>query len=134
MKNVPFILGVFSVLPAWAALNVPLTVQEALYPGGSTGIARTGEPFCVGVPVADSAAIANTNVLGLSGASAGQFRILGRWPSGNAKWIKVCGILPALNAGGRGAVTLTDSGQGDFGGSSLASGNSPIQVATGVAT
>src|SRR5690349_9974992 len=98
MKKVLFALGVFSVFPAWAALNVPLTVQEALYAGGSTGIARTSEPFCVGVPVADSAAITNINALGLTGASAGQFRILGRWPSGNAKWIKVCGILPSLSA------------------------------------
>src|SRR5258708_1931278 len=44
---------------------------------------------------------------GLSGASAGQFRIIEKWPSGNAKSLKVSGILPSLNAGGTATVTLT---------------------------
>jgi hypothetical protein len=49
-------------------LSVPLTVQEALYPGSMAGIARTDEPFCMGVPVADSAAITSTTGLALTGA------------------------------------------------------------------
>jgi len=120
--------------PAWAALNVPITIQEALYSGGPAGVARTNEPFCSGVPIADSAGITSTGVLALTGASAGQFRITERWPSGNAKWIKVCGILSSLSAGGTASVTLTDGGSGNFGGASMASGTSPITVATGTMT
>src|SRR6185369_1666571 len=109
-------LVVFGALPAAVALSVPITVQEALYPGSTPGVNRTNEPFCQGIPVADSAGINGTNSLGLTGAAAGQFRILGRWPSGNAKWIEVCGILPSLAAGGTAIVTLTDAGTGNFGG------------------
>src|ERR1044072_4915756 len=105
MTNVRTFLLLFSTAPVWAALNVPLTVQEALYSAGPMGVSRTAEPFCVGVPVPDSANITSTNGLGLGGASAGQFRILARWPSGRAKWIKVCGILPTLPAGGNAVVT-----------------------------
>jgi hypothetical protein len=126
---------VFLALPAAAALNVPITVQEALYPGSVAGVTRTSEPFCQGIPLADSAAIVNTNTLGLTGAVAGQFRILGRWPSGNAKWVEACGIVPSLTGGGTTTVTLTDSGSGNFGGSNLATDNgTTITVATGAAT
>lgn len=124
-----------SCVRGWAALSVPLTIQEALYPGSVPGVARSNEPFCQGVPIADSSGIANVSVLGLNGANAGQFRILGRWPSGNAKWIEVCGIIPSLNAGGTTTVTLTDTGSGNFGGSNMATDNgSTITVATGAAT
>src|ERR1039458_5276545 len=123
MKNVLLLTTLaFSAAPAVAALNVPLTVQEAIYPG-VPGFARTNEPFCQGVPLADSQAISSTSVLGLSGASAAQFRILGAWPSGHAKWVEVCGIIPSLNAGGTVTVTLTDGGAGNFGGSNLAVDN-----------
>jgi hypothetical protein len=134
--NKVFLLSVlaFSTSPGWAALNVPLTVQEARYSGVS-GIARTNEPFCQGVPLADSQGITSSSVLGLSGASAGQFRILGIWPSGHAKWVEVCGIIPSLTAGGTAIVTLTDGGAGNFGGSNLATDNgSTITVSTGAAT
>ena len=134
MKPVYLIFAILSAVPGWAALNVPLTVQEALYSGGSTGVARTNEPFCMGVPLAESSGVTNTGVLGLSGATAGQFRVLGRWPSGNDKWVKVCGILPSLSAGGTAVVTLTDGG-GNFGGADLATDNgATITVATGAAT
>ena len=43
----------------------------------------------------------------LTGASSGQFRSLETWPSGNIKWIKVCGIVSSLSAGGTTTVTLT---------------------------
>ena len=120
--------------PTWAALNVPITIQEALYSSGPAGVARTNEPFCLGVPIADSAGITSTGVLALTGASAGQFRITERWPSGNAKWIKVCGILSSLSARGTASVTLTDGGSGNFGGASIAGGGAPITVATGTMT
>jgi hypothetical protein len=135
MKRFLIALNLLFTLPCFAILNAPLTIQEALYPGSVAGVARTNEPFCMGVPVADSATITSTGVLTLSGATAGQFRILGKWPSGNAKWIKVCGILPSLGAGSTAAVTLTDGGSGNFGGSDLATDNgSTITVNTGAAT
>src|SRR5262245_29516025 len=70
-----------------SAINVPLTVQEALY-GGVGGVNRTNEPFCMGVPLGDSDGLTAAGNLGLTGATAGQFRVLGRWPSGNVKWVK----------------------------------------------
>src|ERR1039458_2829202 len=113
MKNVLLLTTLaFSAAPAVAALNVTLTVQEAIY-AGVPGIARTNEPFCQGVPLADSQGISSTSVLALTGASAGQFRVLGVWPSGNAKWVEVCGIIPSLNAGGTATVALTDTGAGN---------------------
>jgi YetA-like protein/Bacterial Ig-like domain (group 1) len=136
VKNVFLLLACsLSCVEGWAAISVPLTIQEALYQGSVPGVARSNEPFCQGVPLADSAAITSVNVLGLTGATAGQFRILGRWPDGNAKWVEVCGILPSLNAGSTAIVTLTDAGTGNFGGSNLATDNgATITVATGAAT
>ncbi len=116
-------------------LSLNLTIQEALYPGSTTGIARTNEPFCQGVPIADSAAISSLNNFTLTGASAGQFRVLGNWPDGNIKWIEACGILPGLSAGSTATVTLSNGGAGNFGGSNLALDNGPtITVATGTST
>src|SRR5579872_1789720 len=84
------LLLVSCLAPAQTRLDVPLTVQEALYPGAPTkGIARHQGPVTVGVPLPDSAGIKDISQLGLQGAAAGQFRILGRWPSGNAKWVLV---------------------------------------------
>lgn len=117
-----------------ATLSVPITVQEALYPGSVAGVARTDEPFCQGIPIKDSAAIdgskPNTlgnlsgqnglNTLGLTGATSGQFRVLARWPSGNAKWIEVCGVISSLAAGGAASLTLTNTGSGNFGGPDMA--------------
>jgi len=119
----------FIVLPVRGALNVPLTVQELLYPGDPTGttytaaggITRTNEPFCMGVPIADSAGINDPQTLTLSGASAAQFRTLGTWPSGNVKWVKVCGILPTLTAGGTATANLQSGGSGNSPNTSLAS-------------
>jgi hypothetical protein len=133
MKSCVLILALLARPCLAEALNVPLTVQEALYPGGTAGVVRTNEPFCMGVPIADSAAIANSNSLTLTGATAGQFRILGNWPSGNAKWVQVCGILANLNAGGTATVTLTN-GSGNFGGTPLAADSgATITVTTGAA-
>lgn len=119
-------------------LTVPLTIQESIYPGSTSGIDRTNEPFCQGVPIADSANITGTGSLGLTGASAGQFRMLGIWPSGHYKHIEVCGIVPTISAGGTASVVLNASGSGNFGGSNMATDNTPdanhIQIATGTAT
>src|ERR1035438_7563772 len=123
MRNLGVICVMFAAVPLRAAVSVPLTIQEALYSGGTTGVARTNEPFCMGVPLADSANVTSTNVLTLAGATAGQFRVLGVWPSGNYKWVEVCGVVPSLSAGGSTNVTLTDGGGGNFGGWNLATDN-----------
>jgi len=128
-------LSTLILLPAAAATSVPLTIQEALYPGGFTGANRANESFCQGVALPDAAGISSTAVLGLSGTSAGQFRILGKWPSGNIKWVKVCGIVPSISAGGTATVTLADGASGNFGGTNLATDNGgTITVTTGAAT
>src|SRR5689334_21684099 len=108
-KKVLVGLNVLLVARAFAAVNVPLTVKEAVYPGSVAGVARTDEPLTVGVPLADSAGVSSTSVLGLTGATAGQFVVEGRWPSGNIKWVKVRAIVPSLGAGGTAMVTLTNS-------------------------
>src|SRR5262249_3452440 len=144
MKKVLFLLVVlFSFWPSSAAVNVPLTVQEALpigTPGCSTaatcGVARTGESFTVGVPLPDdpNTGASSVSVLGLTGCTAGQFRILGTWPSGRIKWLEVTGIAPAIAAGGTASCTLTSTGSGNFGGSNLATDGSSITVTTGTST
>ena len=98
MKNQLFIILLST--SCFAAVNVPLTVKEALYPGSMSGVARTDEAVTVGVPIPDSAGITNTNVLGLTGASAAQFKVEGSWPSGNIKWAKVRAIVPSVGSGG----------------------------------
>lgn len=115
-----------------AALDIDITISEALYPGSTSGVARTDEPFTVGIPLPDSAAITNTNTLALAGATAGQFRCLGSWPSGNCKWVQVSGIEDSLSAGATSTVTLANDGSGNFGGSNLATdnGDGTITVST----
>jgi hypothetical protein len=118
-----------------AGLSVPLTVQEAIFPGSMTGLARTNEPVTVGVPLPDAGGIANTSTLGLTGATAAQFSVEGLWPDGNIKWLKIRAIVPSLAAGGTTTLTLTNSGTGNFGGANLATDNgATITVATGAAT
>ncbi len=133
MKNVLF--GLLVTVCGFAQINVPLTVREALYPGSMSGVARTNEPFTVGIPLPDSAGITSTTTLGLSGATAAQFSVEGKWPDGNIKWVKVRAVVPSVSAGGTATVTLTNSGGGNFGGSNLATDNgATITVATGTAT
>jgi YetA-like protein len=131
------LLLVALLTPALASAQLPatLTVQEALYPGSVAGVSRTNEPFCQGVPIADSDAVTSVSQLGLTGATAGQFRMLGVWPSGNYKWVEVCGILSSLSAGATASVTLTKTGSGAFGGSNLAAiASGTITVTTGTMT
>jgi hypothetical protein len=117
-----------------AQLSVPLTIQEAIYPGAPTkGIDRNQDPVTVGIPLPDSAGINNINQLGLSGASVGQFRILGRWPDGNIKWVLV-DTQASLAAGVQNTSINLTTGAGNFGGPNLATDNgSNITVNTGAA-
>jgi hypothetical protein len=113
-------------------LNVPLLIQEAIY-GGISGQTRSQDPVTVGIPLTDSGDTHSISQLGLKGASVGQFRILGRWPSGNIKWILV--DTQADVAGGKvnTGISLT-AGGGNFGGSDLASeSGAAITINTGPA-
>jgi hypothetical protein len=89
VRNI-FLYGLLG-LPMWGAINVPLTIQEAVYPGSIAGVSRAADPVTVGIPLPDDTSTGATDVsqLGLSGASVGQFRVLGRWPSGRIKWVLV---------------------------------------------
>ena len=124
-------------LQAAGPLTVPLIIQEALYPGSMPGVARTSDPVTVGIPLPDDAVsgAADVGQLGLSGAPVGQFRVLGRWPSGRIKWVLI-DTQASLGAGAvLQAITLTTGGGGNFGGPDLAVDNgSTIQVDTGAAT
>jgi Big-like domain-containing protein/exo-rhamnogalacturonan lyase-like protein/centrosomal CEP192-like protein len=114
------------------AVNVPLTIQEAIYSGVS-GISRTQDPITVGIPLPDSANINSTTQLGLSGTLVGQFRALGRWPSGNIKWLLVDSQTD-LPAGGQNTNIALTQGTGNFGGNNLATDNgTSITVNTGTA-
>lgn len=118
-----------------AQFPVPLTVQEALYPGApTTGIDRAQDPVTVGIPLADAAGVSSTSQLGLQGASVGQFRVLGRWPSGNVQWVLV-DTQADLRAGGTNTgIALTLGGTGNFGGADLATDDgSTLTVNTGAA-
>jgi hypothetical protein len=128
-----------SALVVWGqtSINVPLTVQEAIYPGSVTGIARTAEPVSVGVPLPDSPTAGATDIsqLSLSGASVGQFRVLGRWPSGRIKWVLVDTQVNITAGQANTSVAMTSGGTGNFGGSNLATDNgATITVSTGAAT
>ena len=136
MRKILLLLISVFTLPCWAAVNVPLTLQEAIYSGSVAGVNRTSDPVTVGVPLPDDPAngITNVNELTLSGARIGQFRVLGRWPSGRIKWVLV-DTQATLSVGSSAIVTMTNGGSGNFGGASLATDNgATITVATGSAT
>jgi exo-rhamnogalacturonan lyase-like protein len=114
-------------------LNVPLIVQESIY-GEIKGIARQQEPVSVGIPLADSAGIQQASQLGLAGASAGQFRVLGRWPSGNIAWVLVDTLADVSAGKSNTSISLT-GGSGNFGGPDLATESaSSITISTGAST
>lgn len=123
----------FFALPSEAALNIPLTVQEAL-PAGVAGVDRTNENFTVGIPLTEDSGITNVSQLGLSNAVAAQFRALAWWPNGNIKWVLV-DAQTSLTAGGTDTTKALTSGSGNFGGNNLATDNgATITVLTGAAT
>ncbi len=114
-------------------VHVSLTIQESIY-AGVAGIPREQEPVSVGVPLADSAGIQETSQLGLAGAPAGQFRVLGRWPSGNIEWVLVDTLADVSAGKGNSSIYLT-SGSGNFGGPDLATeSDSGIKISTGAST
>jgi exo-rhamnogalacturonan lyase-like protein len=126
-------MALIAASPALAALPVPIAVQEVL-PAGVSGVARTGEPVTVGIPLEESQGITSVSQLGLSGATAGQFRELARWPGGALKWVLV-DFQSDLPAGGTTASVSLTSGTGNFGGPDLATDQgSSIAVSTGAAT
>jgi hypothetical protein len=108
-----------------------LTVQEAIY-GGIQGFHRQQEPVSVGLPLADSAGIKEVSQLGLAGAKAAQFRVLGRWPSGNIEWVLV-DTLADVDAGKANKSISLTSGNGNFGGPDIARDDGVrITIFTGV--
>ena len=137
MRNRLFFVLIASALlgaRTTAAINVPLTVQETLYPGSASGITRTADPVTVGIPLPDDATTGATDVtqLTVTGANVGQFRVLGRWPSGRIKWVLV-DTQASLTGGTQStALALATGGSGNFGGSNLATDNgATISVNTG---
>ena len=127
------LLATLAAETAFAALPVPLTVQEEI-PAGVTGLARAASPVTVGIPLEEAAGITSVSQLGLVGATAGQFRELARWPSGNLKWVLADFQADVLAGGATSGISLS-SGAGNFGGANLATdGGSAITVSTGAAT
>lgn len=121
---------------AEAAVNVPLIVQEAIYPGSVAGVTRAADPVSVGVPLPDDAAngITDVNQLTLTGASVAQFRVLGRWPSGRIKWVLVDTQADVAAGQKHTSMALTGGGNGNFGGPNLAVDNgATITIDTGAA-
>jgi hypothetical protein len=118
--------------PTLAQIKVPLTIQEAIYPGVQP-TPRIDEPVTVGIPLPEYTAIRNASDLGLEGARVGQFRALAWWPSGSIKWILVDTQADVDSSGKAKEIVLT-AGRGDFGGEPLARDSSgKIEVRTGVA-
>lgn len=121
-------------------LDVPLLVQEALPddPGLPDyqmlpGLARQQEPVTFGLPLPAAAGITGPGALGLRGATAAQFRVLARWPSGAAQWVLV-DALADVPAGGQNLDLALIGGVGSFGGPDLAADQgTTIRIDTGAA-
>jgi hypothetical protein len=139
--SVATLAWLWQALPVHAqALDIPVVIQEALpddvrQPGFQliTGLARATEPVTFGLPLPDSANIAQTSQLGLAGTGVGQFRVLSRWPSGNIQWLLV-DTQADVAANARNDALRLVSGAGNFGGVLLATDlGSEIRVDTGTA-
>ena len=116
-----FFVGLFAEA-AEAQVVARLTIQEALYPDApSQGIDRVQDPVTVGIPLDDAAGITSISQLSLHGASVGQFRVLGRWPSGNIQWVLVDTQADLAAGRNNGSISVTMGGTGNFGGPDLAS-------------
>src|SRR5262249_4275646 len=97
------------------------------------GTVRRQEPVSLGLPLPDTAGITQSSQLGLEGAKAGQFRVLGRWPSGNIEWVLV-DTLADIDAGTSANYISLVKGSGNFGGADLATEDaSRIAISTGTA-
>lgn len=136
-------LGIVAILlalmgfPVRATISIPLVTKESIYPGSSTGIARTNEPVSVGIPFPDNDTEGGSGVGALSatGTSYGQFRVLGTWPSGRMKWVQFDTLVGSLSAGGENTgISITSGATGNFGASNMATDNgTTISVDTGAA-
>src|ERR1035438_7767117 len=119
------VLTCLSEFSGFAAVNVPLTIQETIYAGSTGGVNRIADPVSVGVPLPDDSVngVTDVNQLTLSGATVGQFRVLGRWPSGRIKWVLVDSQVDITAGQTNNAVVVNSAGSGNFGGSNLATDN-----------
>lgn len=134
MRGLIICLLIFSFSPALAADITTFVVQEAKR-SDESGWARTNDPVTVGIPLPENGGYKNTSSFGLTGATAGQFKITGWWPNGNAQWVTVDLQTSLTAAQVKTGFALTNSGSGNFGGSDLAAdGASAITVNTGAAT
>lgn len=134
-RTLPLIAFVLLAMVVEAQVSARLTIQEALYPGAPTGgIARVQDPVTVGIPLEDSASVTSISQLSLQGAAVGQFRVLGRWPSGNIQWVLVDTQANVAAGHSNTAISVTLGGTGNFGGPNLATdmGNT-LKVDTGAA-
>ena len=114
-------------LTVWEAV----CTGEQIYipPGSVAGVTRSADVVSVGIPLPDDAnnGVTDVNQLGLSWATAGQFRVFGRSPSGRIKWVLV-DTQAKITAG-------QSNRSGNFGGPDLAVDNgTTVTVATGAAT
>jgi uncharacterized repeat protein (TIGR01451 family) len=115
-------------LPARAEpLAIPLRIQEALAPDPRqapdafhliAGMDRAHEVVSFGLPLPASR-IMSVSQLGLSGAEAGQFRVLERWPDGSIEWVLIDAQVSLAAGTANTGVSLVD-GMGNFGGPDLA--------------
>lgn len=134
MRGLIICLLIFSFSPAFAADITTFVVQEAKR-SDELGWSRTNDPVTVGIPLPENGGYKNTSRFGLTGATAGQFKITGWWPNGNAQWVTVDLQTSLTAAQVKSGFALTDSGSGNFGGSDLATDvASVITVNTGAAT
>lgn len=118
----------------FAADITTFVVQEAKR-SDESGWARTNAPVTVGISLPENGGYKNTSSFGLTGATAGQFKITGWWPNGNAQWVTVDLQTSLTAAQVKSGFALTNSGNGNFGGNDLATdGASAITVNTGAAT
>jgi hypothetical protein len=111
-------------------LSVQITVSETL-PLSVPGLARSLSPVSVGIPIPESANISSVSQLGMTGPTAYQFRILGNYASGKAKWV-LCDFLDSVSAGGSSTAATLTSGTGALG-SNMATDGATISVDTGAA-
>ena len=86
-----------------------VTVQEEIFPGTMTGIARTADVYTLGIPLPDVAGgITCSNLT----ASSGTFQCvtIATWPaSGRPMWLRLDGTA-SVSAGGTATVTLGSAG------------------------
>lgn len=121
------------------SVSIPINISESI-PTDISGVARNNDLASFGIPIRDSESITSINQLGISGANDYQFRELGRYPSGNIKWVLI-DLLATVSAGNSTSVSLIN-GTGQSAGPDIAIDNNNdgtansnyITIDTGVAT